>query len=247
VDPSPPQAPSRATRAYASTRLVRFLAHATLVLGVILAVAEIASAVGAATQSPAWVTVRVDVGDHQQLRMPLSSAEGDDRAVVLPAPNGVPLMENAVRFDIRGVEPDTWIDSSLDDVALNAWNSTRIEQFLSRGDRALIGLCVGIGVFWLRRLLLSIAEGEPFRSGNPARIAGLAALVAVGGLGADVLPYTAASLVLSRIGLTAADAPITATQHPFDVMPLLLAGMLLALAEAFRRGGELARDVDGLV
>lgn len=120
------------------------------------------------------------------------------------------------------------------------------EQLLSRGDIAVLGLCVGVGAVLLRRLLLSIADGRPFEPGNAARIAGIAGLIVVASLANDVLPALGSNLVLERVGLTGTDSPVFA-EPTFTLAPLLVAPLLRALAEAFRRGTELAQDVAGLV
>jgi DNA-binding Xre family transcriptional regulator len=51
-----------------------------------------------------------------------------------------------------------------------------------RGGLAVVALCVGVGAVWLRRVLISIAEGRPFPSGNAARIAGIGGLLALASL-----------------------------------------------------------------
>ncbi|GAA3811172.1 hypothetical protein [Streptomyces chiangmaiensis] len=65
-----------------------------------------------------------------------------------------------------------------------------------------------------------------------------------------VLTSAAASLVLHRVGLAGAHSPVMAPPVNLIgsmVRNLLLPLLVLAFAEAFRRGGELARDVEGLV
>jgi hypothetical protein len=64
---------------------------------------------------------------------------------------------------------------------------------------------------------------------------------------AALTPGLAGGLVLERLGLDGADSPVVATEFSYPMSALLVALLLLAVAEAFRKGTELARDVDGLV
>ncbi|HEV7627417.1 MAG TPA: hypothetical protein VGO89_13050 [Streptomyces sp.] len=233
----------RKPRHFASSRLVYSLAGFVLLLGLLLAGLGVAYAVNGATQAQAYVTVPVEVRTTDGLSVP-TSGRGD-------SPSRVPLAhgsgaENEIRLDISKVERSNWLQADASSLKLRAWGSTVAEQLLSRADSAVLGLCFGAGALLLRRLLLSIAEGEPFRRGNAARLAGIAALTAGGSLAAAVTPGLAGGLVLDRIGLGGA-GPVVAETFSFPDMPLLAALVLLALAEAFRRGTELAQDVDGLV
>jgi hypothetical protein len=211
-------------QAYAGPRLIRFLAGAVVAVGLVAAVFGVAYAINGATHTKAEVAVPVELA-------PASS--GDLR------PTGVRLSEPAL--------PDgSWREAAQDELTLRAWDSTLVEQLLARGDAAVLGLSVGFGAFLLRRLLLSTAEGRPFEPGNARRIATIAVLVAAGGTLAAVLPDIAGILVLDRLGQTGPGSPFVVGVG-FPLMPVLVAPLVLALAEAFRRGAELAADVDGLV
>lgn len=205
------------TRSFASPRLIRLLAGLVGLIGVLAAVGGMAYAFNAGTRAGAHVVVPVSARD-----------------------------QGAVSLDVPGLPEGSAVEVSPTDTVLRAWDSTVAEQLLSRGHLAVLGLCVGLGALLLRGLLLSIAQGRPFDARNPARIAGIAGLVVVGGLVSAWLPGVATDMVLSRLGLTGPDSPLSAPAR-LDLLPLLVAPVLLALAEAFRRGGELARDVDGLV
>ncbi|GAA0970417.1 hypothetical protein GCM10009555_019280 [Acrocarpospora macrocephala] len=113
---------------------------------------------------------------------------------------------------------------------LFAWDSTVLEQVLARGDVAVIGLCAGFGAVLLYQLMLSILDGEPFRQGNSARIAGLAGAVAVAGIVGSALPGLAAAMVLDRLGLT----PILRPGGNLSWWPGLVALALLGVAQTFR-------------
>lgn len=210
------------TTPYAGPRLIRFLAGAVLLVGLGLAVAGVAIWINAATQVQAQVTVPVQ------------------RAGDVP-PGGDP-----VRLPGFDLPEGSWVETGGDGLALRARDSTLPEQLLARGDAVVLGLCIGVGAVLLRRLLLAIAEGRPFEPGNARRIATLAVLVGVGGTLAGVLPDVAGILVLDRLGQSGPGSPF-ALGVDLPLLPVCVAPVLLALAEAFRRGTELAADVDGLV
>lgn len=129
---------------------------------------------------------------------------------------------------------------------INGATQAQADVVVNRGGFAVVGLCLGVGAVWLRRVLISIAEGRPFESGNAARIAGIGGLVVVASLANDILPVLGSNLVLQRLGLTGSSSPIYA-EVVLSLGLLLTVPFLLVLAEAFRRGTELAQDVEGLV
>ena len=208
------------TRPYARPRTVRLLAGAVLAVGLALAVFGVAYAVNGATQ-----------------------AQGE---VEVPVTLTVPAGQSAVPLPRGDLPPGSRLETAADHMVLRSFGSTVAEQLVSRGDTLLFGLAAGIGGVLLRRLLLSVAEGRPFRAGNAGRIAGVAVLVAFAGTLGPVLPQLAGVMVLDRLGLTGPDGPFRVGVS-FPLLPLLVMPVLLALAEAFRRGAELADDVRGLV
>jgi hypothetical protein len=147
---------------------------------------------------------------------------------------------------IDGLGHGNWLQAGTDPVPLHASDSTVAEWLAARGGGAVVGLCMGLGAFLLRRLLLSIGAGQPFQSRNASRIAGIAGLIMVATIAAGVLRYAAAHLVLGRLGLGGQGSPVAA-YLTVSFVPLLAALFLLAVAEAFRRGTELAKDTEGLV
>jgi hypothetical protein len=229
-------------RRFASSRLIRFLEATVLLMGLAAPVAGVAYAINGATQAQADVKVTVAARTTEGLNV-RGPANGDSKP-------GVPVPHqpgDRILLGVSGVEGSHSLEADKGSLVLRAWGSTVSEQLLSRGDSAILGLSVGAGALLVRRLLLSIAEGEPFRQGNAARIAGIAALTAGGSVGAALTPGLAGGLVLERLGLDGADSPVVATEFSYPMSALLVALLLLAVAEAFRKGTELARDVDGLV
>ncbi len=125
-----------------------------------------------------------------------------------------------------------------------AWDSTRLEQLLSRGDWLVGGLGVLVGALALAPVLGAIAAGRPFQPANSRRLVVLGVTVAVAGVLAPLLPQLAGILVLRRTGLAGARFIDTASVEP---TPLLVGALILALAAAFRSGARMADDVRGLV
>lgn len=228
-------------KSYVRPDLVEVLAHLITFLGLLAAVAGPAYAVNAATQAPATVRVQVQVdpGSPQgrQLR--------DARDLAVPAGRTAP-----------GVATDATLLTATDlltptgegyPAQLSAWDSTRTEQFLSRGQFALAGLGAGAAALLLRPLLLSIARGRPFGTGNSRRLAQLSLVVAATAHLAPLFPALAAGRVLGRLGLDAADGPLSVAPWLHLGPWTVVAFLLLVLAEAFRQGERRDRDLDGLV
>ncbi|MEO3810208.1 hypothetical protein ABGB17_14500 [Sphaerisporangium sp. B11E5] len=199
-------------RRYAGPRFIRLLAAVTLWTGIVAAVWGVAYAINGATQAPAEVTVPVSLvgfADPEQVY------------------RGVRLPDEATLRPASGV------------AHLVAQGSTIPEQLLARGDVAVTGLCLGAGALLVHGLFLSVLYGEPFRSGNAGRIAGLAGLVAVSGVG-GTLPHVSTSLVLARLRLD----PSHQAEMPIPFAHIAVALLLLVLAEAFRQGGRLVRGLE---
>lgn len=94
-------------------------------------------------------------------------------------------------------------------------------------------------------VLSSISRGDPFAAGNARRLGLLATVVVVVGYVGPLLPQIASILVLGRIDL-GPDGPFT-WSFTFSFLPLVIAALVLATAEAFRRGEAITADVEGLV
>lgn len=246
-----PKAPAtrRGKRAFASPGMIRNLAGIVAAVGVAAGIWGVAYDINGATQAKAEVVVAVHARPGAVLQVFGTTPAG--------APGSVFVKDGAVpyapfRLNIPGIPTDTIASSPSgleghgDPLTLHSWGSTVPEQLLSRGGLAVVGLCMGAGAIWLRRVLISIAEGKPFQPGNAARIAGIGGLVTLASLANDIIPVLGSHLVLQRLGLTGPTSPIFASVFP-SLGPLLVVPFLLALAEAFRRGADLAREVDGLV
>jgi hypothetical protein len=177
-------------------------------------------------------------------------------AVALPVhrlivPGGsvpVSLVADVARtFDVPGL-PDG-VTSSVADGAVSldvARLPTGLRLFTEASD-VLLALTVGAGAWWLAGALRTVAAGRPFDRNNSARLRGVAAAVLLGGVVAPVLDDVAGFAVLDHLDLLGPDSPFVLTLLHVNLAPLLLTLVVLAAAEAFRRGAALADDVDGLI
>jgi hypothetical protein len=236
-------------RAFASPGMIRNLAGIVMLVGVVAGIWGVAYDINGATQAKADVVVGVHARPGAVLQVDGTTPAGAPGTVLVKdgAEPSVPfgLTIPGIPAD-ASTSPGSWLEGHGNTLTLHSWGSTVPEQLLNRGGFAVVGLCMGVGAVWLRRVLTSIAEGQPFRPGNAACIAGIGGLVALASLANDILPAIGSKLVLQRLGLTGASSPIIAEVVP-SLGLLLAVPFLLALAEAFRRGAELARDVEGLV
>ena len=215
---------SALTSTYVGPREFRFLMYALGVIGAVAAVAGPAYAINGATQAGGDVRVHATVqadafSPHATRTLP------DDVLTDDMLPDGV------------------WVEDDFD-VALRAPGSTVAEQLLGRGDLAVLGLSVGIGALLLLPVLRSIAGGRPFEHGNARRIALVAVLLGVNGVVVPLLPAAATAMVLARTG---ADVEVFEQGVTFTLLPFALVAAVLVVAEAFRRGEQIADDVEGLV
>jgi Protein of unknown function (DUF2975) len=235
----------RGRRSYASPALLRFLAGAMLLVGVVAPLFGVIYAVNGATRAGAPVDVSVTIRNLDRLQIQQATTSNGETDLPLRLEQGPGLQPGLILY-IDGVDKNSGLQTGTGPIDLLSSGSTRAEWLFDRGGFAVAGACMGLGALLLRRLLLSIGAGQPFQPGNAARIAAIAGLLAAATIAAGVLPYIAARLVLGRLGLGGPGSPVTA-HLAISVTPLLLAVFLLAIAEAFRRGSDLAKDAEGLI
>jgi len=158
------------------------------------------------------------------------SDPGDDRTLELPGlPQGV---------SVADATPDALLSVSDLPAGLRA---------LTELPASLAALAIAVGCFLLGRVISAIHDGRPFDRRNPARLAGVAAAVVLGGLVAPMSENLVATAVLDHLGLTGPGSPLQLVIATIPLAPIALALVVLAAAEAFRRGGALADEVAGLV
>lgn len=207
---------------YVSSSGVEFMRQLLRVIAVVVLLAATAYWVNGLTVVGASVTVPVAVTEST------AASPGDTGRVdiaVAGLPDGVSV----------------WADA--DSLSLTAWDSTASEQMLTRGDELLLGVGVAVAAWLVYPVLGGLAQGRPFQRGAARRLAWLAVLIATLSVLAPLVPALAAIAVQGRLGL---DEPVTWIAQ-WSLAPLLLAGAVLVVAEAFRRGEQVSRDVEGLV
>jgi hypothetical protein len=150
-------------------------------------------------------------------------------------------------LDVPGLPDGVTSSVAADAVSLDvARLPTGLRLFTEASD-VLLALAVGAGAWWLAGVLQTVSAGRPFDRRNAGRLQGVAAAVLLGGVVAPVLDDVAGFAVLDRLDLAGPDSPFVLTLLSVNLAPVLLALVVLAAAEAFRRGAALADDVDGLV
>jgi len=153
-------------RAFASPGMIRTLAGTVMAVGVVAGISGVAYDLNGATQARAAVVVSVHARPGAVLQV--------DGTTPIGAPGTVLVKDGAeptapFGLTVPGVPADTsaspgsTLDGHGDTLTLRSWGSTVPEQLLGRGGFAVVGLCMGAGAVWLRRVLISIAEA--FRRG----------------------------------------------------------------------------------
>jgi hypothetical protein len=177
-------------------------------------------------------------------------------AIVLPLhrlamPGGsVPVSlaaEVARTLDVPGLPDGVTASVADDSVHLDVPQVPTGLRLLTEASGVVTALAVGAGAWWLAGVLRTVAAGRPFDRRNSARLRGVAAAVLVGGAVTPALADLAGFAVLEHLDLVGPDSPFVLTLLHVNFLPLLLTLVVLAAAEAFRRGAALADDVDGLV
>jgi hypothetical protein len=149
---------------------------------------------------------------------------------------------------LPGLPAGTWVGYAAEEFQLSAEELPAGLRLLSQASTSLLFVSVAIGAACLSLVLRSITAGTPFDRRNPPRLTGVAAALVLGGVVAPVVGNLAANAVLDHLGLlTQPGAPFRVVILDLPFNGLLFAALVLAIAEAFRRGGALAHDVDGLV
>ena len=119
-------------------------------------------------------------------------------------------------------------------------------RLLAAAGPTVFLLSVAAGAWLLAGVVRSVGRGRPFDRRNPGRLVGLGVAILVGGLLAPLLRDLASTAVLEVTDLVEPGSPfvIAAT---FSFLPIMLTVLVLTVAEAFRRGGALEDEVEGMV
>lgn len=167
----------------------------------------------------------------------------------LTQPGGVVPVEPRASFSpsLPGLPAGTSVDYQPDHPLVLSVAELPAGLRLLTEAPATVGFgAVGIGALLLWRVLRSVGAGEPFRAGNARLVAGLAAVVAIGGVLEQVAQDWATVAVREHVGLAGPDSPLQ-TSFELPLGPLVLGGLLLVVADALRAGGRLETEVEGLV
>jgi hypothetical protein len=178
-------------------------------------------------------------------------------AVVLPVnqltqPGGSVVVTPADRPDdgalgLTGLPEGVSVAPSSPDALLTAFELPAGLRALTELPAALSLLGLALGAWLLARVLSTIADGRPFDRRNPRRLAGVAAAVLLAGLLAPLAERPVAAAVLGHLGLDGPGSPLTLVLLEVPLTPVGLALVALAAAEAFRRGGALEDELEGMV
>ncbi|MFD2079939.1 Protein of unknown function [Actinopolymorpha cephalotaxi] len=200
-------------------RTISVLAYLARVASIPALIAGVAIPINQGTHTGATVTVLVE------------GAAAAPRLPHLPAGTWLRAHEQYGAFTLElGSVPWWWI------------------RVLSDSRAGLTWLCLGIGALYLWAFLDSVQKDHPFDSRNPRRFRILALLVLVCGIGGPWLESAASAALLSYADLNLPPGlVVSAPGIGIAVSPLLVAAGLLVLAEVFRRGRQMSRDVEGLV
>jgi hypothetical protein len=219
------QMPSRDSE-YVGPQTSRAIAQLLLLAGIVAAVGGVGYAINGATQAPI-------------VAVPISVEAKDGTTTMGPLPvnvDGVDLPDGGyLQVGDRGLQLMT-----------GPGHATRWTGFLARGDAALLGLGFGACALLLVPVVNAVAVGDPFRRGNAARIGWTGAIVGVVGMIAPALPHLAAMGVMSSYDTPGGSNPF-AVVFGLDIAPIGIAALIFVVAEAFRRGTQIAADTAGLV
>jgi hypothetical protein len=150
-------------------------------------------------------------------------------------------------LDIPRVPEGATVTYSAEEYEFSAAELPGELRLLSQAATSLLFLSVAGGAWCLALVLRSIHAGQPFDRRNPGRLTGLAVAIVGGGLLAPIVGNVAANAVLGHLDLLGPDSPFVMVIADLKFNPLLFAAIVMAFAEAFRRGGDLDDDVEGLV
>ncbi|GAB3268320.1 DUF2975 domain-containing protein [Kineosporia babensis] len=207
---------------YVGTRTLRVISAGLLLLGVV--------ALGFA----AVQLVRSFVVSPAPLKLPVALVEGAS-------------VEEAFEHRLQTAYAQTRVTANGDGMFLTTNDPTRTEMVLGAAGEVLLAVAIGTSALLLRPLLASIADGRPFAPGNARRLAHVALITTAAAVLVPLIPRVATMQVLDRLELVEEGSPflfgMTFSLTPVILFPLVL----LVLAEAFRQGEKLHRDVEGLV
>jgi hypothetical protein len=150
-------------------------------------------------------------------------------------------------LDLAGLPDGVVVADATPEALLSAFELPAGLRALTELHASLSAVGIAVGAFLLARVISTVHDGRPFDRRNPRRLAGVAAAVVLGGLVAPLSEGLVATAVLEYLGLTDPGSPLALLSTTIPLTPIGIALALLAAAEAFRRGGTLEHEVEGMV
>jgi hypothetical protein len=150
-------------------------------------------------------------------------------------------------LDLAGLPDGVSVTEPEPQALLQAFDLPAGLRALTELPASLGLLAMAAGSFLLARVVWTVRTGRPFDRRNPRRLAGLAAAVVLGGLVAPLSEGMVTTAVLGHLGLTGPGSPVALFAVDLPLTPVLIGFALMAAAEAFRRGGALEAEVEGMV
>lgn len=142
------------------------------------------------------------------------------------------------------VSPGDGVEFTLPSGASVAVHDPDLRQRLGlTGAEVLTGLLAVVVLVMLLLLVRSLRQGDPFVEANARRLYVIAAAVGLGGQGAALLGGWGRAGVLQHPLV----APYVVHEQSLPLLPLLAGLGVAVLAEVFRQGAVLRREVEGLV
>ena len=161
------------------------------------------------------------------------------------------INEEVVPTDLDGPawEPESrdWVERygyGLADYPLTVGDPQPLDYLLAIiPGLALLAMAV-VGVVLIQRIMKAVAAGDPFAPNQVGRLRWLAALLLVGSIVHTFLTLSCQGAIIGRQDLGGL-SPAVSFSLPF--FPMLFGMVIAMLAEAFKVGGRLRDDVEGLI
>lgn len=203
--------------------LTQPLVVALLAIGVFAGVTAVVMPLNQLTQHNAAATMNID---HEASEIMLGSIQNLPANAALASPQADGLTVNVI--------------------ALAAPDGGQVPfylRLLTDLGTALWAAALAFTAIVLALILSTINAGSPFHSRNSSRLVWIAIALLVGSIGSQSLNLLQAHLLSNYLNL---GFPLKITPY-YELPPILIAGLMLVLASAFRRGRQMQEDVEGLV
>lgn len=223
LDPELTETAHERTKPYVGSKWITAASKLLVAIGAFIAVVTTAFFINGITRAGSAVNILTSVHDESR-----------------------ETLETAFREALPATDVGIAIDANTTSrITLAIDESTGAEQVLARLDVLLAGFAILAGCILVSRIMKNIAIGDPFAPGTSRRFASLALIVGAFSFVQSIPGTIASSMALDRAGL-----PVDEFSTPanFDLFGIIVVPfVLLVLAEAFRTGGRLRADSEGLI